>query len=335
MQFYRTEPTAVTSWRMAVLMGANSRTYKFALGSALLDLAGQGREDVSLTELAAPYAMQLALHAQRYPQGPAASVIGESDFLTVLREESPASLRDGRPTERLLDAAVASMPQMVMRKFHNLRGAGEVGHRFYALQGRGGARRIVLTPELLAVAGHEDLLRSELEARWSIVEACFDAEVGRGLVRSGVTVSAAGDVFLTPTRRIALAGVREGLIGFQHGRCFYCTDPVTLAAAAVHVDHVYPFSLMTTGVWRGPDLNGVWNLVVACAPCNLAKSDRLPTAQEVTRLLARNEAVAGSPHPLRRALELSMSGAAPATSSQARLVFVQAVDSLATDHGLR
>ncbi|MGK5112779.1 HNH endonuclease [Geodermatophilus sp. CPCC 205506] len=274
MEFYRVEPTAVTSWRMAVLMGANSRTYKFALGSALLDLARRGCEEASLTELAVPYAMQLVQRAGRYPQAPAGSVSSAADFLTVLHEESSTSLRHGAPTSRLLDAAVASMPQMVMKKFHNLRGVGEVGHRFYELRGLGSSRRLSLTPQMLAVARHEALLRLELDARWSIVEACFDAELGRGLLGSGVVVSADGERLLTPARRVALAGAREALIGFQHGRCFYCAEPITLDVAAVHVDHVYPFALMQSGVWEGPDLNGVWNLVVACPPCNLRKSSR-------------------------------------------------------------
>jgi hypothetical protein len=39
---------------------------------------------------------------------------------------------------------------------------------------------------------------------------------------------------------------------------------------------------MKSGAWIGPDLNGVRNLVVACAPCNLAKSARLPQPTEVT-----------------------------------------------------
>ncbi len=52
MEFYRSEPTAQSSWRLAVLMGANSRTYKFALGSALLQLTmrAPGRPEAKTTE---------------------------------------------------------------------------------------------------------------------------------------------------------------------------------------------------------------------------------------------------------------------------------------------
>lgn len=51
----------------------------------------------------------------------------------------------------------------------------------------------------------------------------------------------------------------------QSGRCYYCGIQV---GNDYHVDHVVPLS-------RGGS-NGPENLVIACAPCNLSKSDRLP-----------------------------------------------------------
>ena len=90
---------------------------------------------------------------------------------------------------------------------------------------------------------------------------------------------------------------------------------------------MYPFSLMKTGSWTGPDLNGAWNLALACAACNLAKSSRLPKPHEVSQLMARNDAIAGSPHPLRRTLELTMttSAGSPAKTASARKQFLQHV----------
>lgn len=330
MEFYKVEPTPVTSWRMAVLMGANSRTYKFALAAALLDLATAGHEVLTVEELAAPYAWHLAQHADEYPQGPVTTVGGAKDFLTVLAAEREASLHAGRPTDKLLGAAIESMPGMVMQKFHNLRGMGQISHSFYELRGRGAARQVVLGEDLQTVAQHE-LLVDELAARWAIVEASFDAGIGRGLVGSGMTVSEDGQHLLTTTGRVSLTSVRPALSGFQHGRCFYCHSLLSAESRAVHVDHVYAFSLMTRTSWGGPDLNGVWNLVAACQGCNLSKSARMPRGNEVERLLARNDAIAGSPHPLRRTLERTMAtpSGAPATTSADRYEFVRRVHLLA------
>lgn len=118
-------------------MGANSRTYKFALGEALLGAAAEGRTDLPLRELAGPYAMSLVEHLAQAPQASQRSVTGGADFLTVAQEEAAESVQLGSPTEKLLAAAMKSMPEMVMQKFHNLRGNGgaEIPHRFYEVTG--------------------------------------------------------------------------------------------------------------------------------------------------------------------------------------------------------
>ncbi|MFI7742260.1 hypothetical protein [Kocuria rhizosphaericola] len=212
MEFYRVEPTPVTSWRMAVLMGANSRTYKFAFGAALLELAKAGREEITIEELAVPYAWRLAQHVAQYPQGPMAAAGGAKDFLKILANERQATLDTGRPTDRLVAAAVDSMPGMVMQKFHNLRGVGQVEHSFYELRGRAASRQVILRPELHGVARHE-LLEEELIARWSIVETAFDAGIGRGLLGSGLMLSDDGDQLVTVARKFSRclrpAGVRR------------------------------------------------------------------------------------------------------------------------------
>lgn len=336
VQFYRIEPTAQSSWRMAVLMGANSRTYKFALGSALLAAAEEGRESLTLAELATPYALGIARRVQRYPQAPAKQELAPSDFLTIATQEAQASLAAGEPTPRLLEAAMTSMPAMVMQKFHNLRDAGTgsaVPHTFYEVRGRGPARRVHLTPDLHAVAATAAVLHEELDARWSIVEASFDAGIGSSLVHSGVVLSADGHTLRAPIRRANVTSARHALAGFQHGRCFYCHTVLTSLERDVHVDHVLPYSWMRTGSWRGPDLNAVWNLVVACAGCNLAKSSRRPTEPELHRLVARNEAIMGSPHPLKRTLQLTMRAPAgrEANTAEQRLAFLRDVVELAVE----
>jgi hypothetical protein len=222
---------------------------------------------------------------------------------------------------------------MVMQKFHNLRVVGQVHHTFYSVERTDRGRVVRLTDDLHRIASARNVLEDELQARWSIVEASFDASIGRSLIQGGVGVSDDLRTVLTPTRRVALTSARSAIVGFQHGRCFYCAAPLEVLDYQVHVDHVYPYSLMNTGSWRGPDLNGVWNLVLACAPCNLHKSARTPTVDEVRALIARNEAIANSPHPLRRTLELAMRapGNPPATDARRRLAFIQEVDSVVAE----
>ncbi|MFE1127237.1 HNH endonuclease [Streptomyces albidoflavus] len=312
-EFYEAEPSPRTSWRLAVLMGANSRTYKFALASALLEFAAEGRAEVTVDELAVPYAMSLVARQQGAPQAPSGSLAGDKDFLAVARQEAAESLRSGLPTERLLDATRRSMPTMVMRRFHNL-GASEVAHRFYESVGPPRRGTVRLTPHLHRIAGSEQApgLRGELNARWDIVESSFAAGIGRSLVDHGVAVDWATLRLTDKHRRRPVTGVADALTGFQHGRCLICRSPLT-DTDRIAVDHVFPYSLMrrfgTVSGWHGPDLDVIWNLAPAHEHCNGTKSARLPTSGELWRLARRNEAILLSPHPLKKTLQLALKGA--------------------------
>ncbi|MEU5429618.1 HNH endonuclease domain-containing protein [Streptomyces olivoreticuli] len=329
-EFYARDASARASWRLAVLMGANSRTYKFALGQVLLDFGRRGEETVPLAEFAAAYSLGMVRHLARLPQAPQAAKLGEKDFLTVAMQESAATLETGRPTERLAAAAVRSMPAMVMQKFHNLRGDTAVPHTFYELTGTGRQSAVRLTPDLVRLAGSEQAagLAAELGARWSIVESSFAAGIGRSLIEEGVTVDWDTLRITDKRRRRSVTGIVEATVGFQHGRCLICDD-VLDPSDAIAVDHVFPFSLMrrfgSVGSWHGPDLDALWNLAPAHAACNGAKSDRLPAQAELARLAARNEAIMQSPHPLRRTLQLSLKSALPGRNVSSWPEFLAAV----------
>ena len=306
VEFYTAQPTATTSWRLAVLMGVNTRTYKFALADALLHFARQGREEVRLSDLAAHYSVRLVQHLADAPQAPAAQA-GENDFLALAQADAELVATTGRASERLVAAAMDNMPGMVAVKFHNLRSA-QVPHRFYELTGRGRSRQVILTPDLRQVANAEDgfLLDEELGARWNIVETSFATGVGASLIQDGLLVDLAEEELTgvyrlkDVARRRSVAGVREAVVGFQHGRCLLCDLPLT-DVDAVAVDHTIPLALMRRAgwVWRGPDLDAVWNLAPAHYACNALKNDAPPGRAVLTRLAQRNAAIMDSPHPLK------------------------------------
>ena len=59
-----------------------------------------------------------------------------------------------------------------------------------------------------------------------------------------------------------------------HGRCEYCHAPQSACGYRFHLDHITPPSA------GGSD--GLPNRALACAPCNLAKSDRVSGADPRT-----------------------------------------------------
>ena len=77
-------------------------------------------------------------------------------------------------------------------------------------------------------------------------------------------------------RRAALTGVREPFKEAFGAHCFYCGAHLP---ADNPIDHVLPWSLV--------GIDGLANLVLACARCNGDKSGALPSVRIVDRVLAR------------------------------------------------
>ncbi len=111
-------------------------------------------------------------------------------------------------------------------------------------------------------------------------------------------------------RRRAITGSREALNGYQKGRCFYCRRAIE--AGNVDVEHFLPYTLLLRGVV--PNIDGIWNLVLACAECNRGpdgKFARVPELRFLERLSRRNEFLITSHHPLRETLMLQTGATEP------------------------
>jgi hypothetical protein len=139
--FVETSPTTDAYWRSVILFGKNSASYKFALGKALLEAAGQEKTFLSLEELAEPYARNLVDHLQRPDrQGTSPS----SRFLEVCRRFARSEIAK----DELLSQTARLGFANVIDAFHIVNQA-EIPVRFFVDERtpRGG---INLTDELLA-----------------------------------------------------------------------------------------------------------------------------------------------------------------------------------------
>jgi len=79
-------------------------------------------------------------------------------------------------------------------------------------------------------------------------------------------------------QRGSLAKYLRILMQIDDPRCFYCERPLEKLGTP-HVDHVIPWSFLLT--------DPLWDLVLACATCNLAKSDVLPDRSFLEKLAER------------------------------------------------
>ena len=77
-------------------------------------------------------------------------------------------------------------------------------------------------------------------------------------------------------RCINITSSRDSLNGYQKGKCFYCRKGIQIEKSSdgeiVDVDHFFPYTLLTE--LPEVNINGVWNLVLACQECNRGTSDK-------------------------------------------------------------
>lgn len=131
--------------------------------------------------------------------------------------------------------------------------------------------------------------------------------------------------------RTTITSCRDALNGYQKGMCFYYFKNISVEIGSdniAHIDHFFPHILKP----HIPETNvdGVWNLVLACQNCNAGsngKFTKVPEIKYLERLNKRNNFLIGSHHPLRETLILQ-TGA----SEQERKSFLQRIDTRALSY---
>ena len=296
--FTPAEPTVEDCWRGVVLFGRNTASYKFALGSALLDLKPKSGELVKLDDLAPVYAQLLAEHLRTAPRQ---ITTGNGKFL-----QGCVAFNEDNDLSKLVDMTVAHGFAHVIDAFHIV-GSTPVHHPFFVDERRDN-RGIRVTDEFsqMMAGVQASNLAAEITARWNLVETAWNHGISANLL----TINHDNErreffAIDSSQRRRPVTSSRNALNGYQKGHCFYCSTPLLLNGPTrnADVDHFFPHRLKQAH-W-GVNLDGVWNLVLACETCNRGqdgKSDSIPSRRLLKRLHKRNEYLIGSHHPLRETL---------------------------------
>ena len=301
-------PSLDSYWRAIVLFGQNVASYKFALAGALLEV-GADSEVVSLDALALPFASRIAEHLRTHDKQ---GTFQQSRFLDACRAYNSGELNVDGLREKTVQLGFAN----VIDAFHVVDKA-EVPERFFVDERKSGSGiRVTDRIRQLLDEGHGPNLREEVEARWRLVETAWELNLSRQLLT--VEFQPVTNTLVVPRRRTNITGARAALNGYQKGHCFYCYTPIDIASGSTltcHVDHLFPWA--AGPVIGGAPVDGVWNLVLACARCNSwrEKSNRPPHVRYVERLNIRNEFLIASYHPLRPTLIAQTGASVPERSA--------------------
>lgn len=297
-EFYEIEPTLENYWRSIILFGRNVASYKFALAKSLYELKAEKNSLITLDQLAKPFSQNICEHLKFVDKQ---STSNSSKFLDFCRAYNSQEIDQKFLIEKTVQYGFVN----VLDAFHNVHGS-EIPKRFFVDERKehGG---IVLTDEVFQLFEYQqsfDLIE-ETESRWRLVETAWDMNLPKNLIQ--IKHDNHGLLFAeNKIRRINVTSAKTALNGYQKGKCFYCFKPIRidpLLENSAEVDHFFPHKLRQCDIEK--PINGVANLVLACAECNRGergKFDRLPSISLLERLYKRNEYLITSHHPLRETL---------------------------------
>jgi hypothetical protein len=323
--FLESTPRTESIWRSIILFGRNVASYKFALGKSLIEMADNETTFISLEDLAEPFSRHIAEHLKESDkQGTSPN----SKFLNKVREFNDGECSHGD----LISTTVSLGFNNVIDAFHNV-GHGEVPQRFFEDE-RLGRKGIVITDNLLRLKEQVQFsnLPLEVEARWRLVETAWSLNISPNLLE--VRYDTDDHILFANVdeyRRINITSSRDSLNGYQKGKCFYCFRDIviddTVPDSLADVDHFFPHMLAPE--FPDVNINGVWNLVLACTECNRGiggKFESIPTVDLLERLHTRNEYLISSHHPLRETI-INQTG----VNTKRRISFLQGMDQRAID----
>lgn len=298
--FQEEYPSIESYWRSIILFGKNVASYKFALAKSLLEIAPTGKTIITLDELAIPYSKHLCEHIKLSPKQATSNT---SQFL-----DSCKSYNNGLISQdELFDITVKKGFNNVIDAFHVVNN-DSLPLQFYQKNYSGRNKNIILTDDIFKLQGvafYNDFI-NEAESRWNLVETAWELGVSRNLLN--VSYDDKNKILFIDDklRRKDVTSVRDALNGYQKGKCFYCFDDITVddnSDDLCDVDHFFPHTLQL--VMSDININGVFNLVLACPNCNRGhegKFAKAPAINYLERLHKRNEFLISSHHPLRETL---------------------------------
>lgn len=286
-------------WRAVILQGKNTASYKFALAQSLLDLSPQQGHVVKLEDLAPIYAQHLVDHVKKEPK----QTTGKTGkLLQACQDFAQSNISE----TQLVDVTIKEGFKYVLDAFHVV-GNQSIEKPFF-VKSSAERKAIEITEHFDALRESTQLinLEQELQSRWRLVESAWSMNLATHLI--GVEYDHDSQLLYVKTkevlRRKNITSSRGALNGYQLGRCFYCFDEINLNHNT-DVDHFFPHKLGQYPRFRQYNLDGIWNLVLACEACNRGNDGKfalLPAVPLLNRLHKRNEHLVTSHHPLRETL---------------------------------
>jgi hypothetical protein len=285
---YQDGSDSLNAIRSILLFGKNTSTYKFALCESFL-LAGP-KQTITYEEMLPAFVDALLRHANQVRKQNTAPDGGT--FMKACLNHL-----DGNISRRELDlVAYDTVHRYVFDAFQAI-GGGRLNYENMLFDFDKRKKILTLRDGFLSVLGnpeHANLIRTENESRWRLVEEAWRTGISTMLIQynrdDGSIFYESGDL------RVNLRSAIDALMPYQKDKCFYCEQSLNRFAINgemdfPEVDHFLPLARLSHSE-NLANPNGVWNLVISCLQCNRGKSgkfDKIPHESFFESLVIRNE----------------------------------------------
>ena len=298
MNFFEHNPSLETYWRSIILLGRNVASYKFSLAKTLLEYEKRS-SFISLENIALPFALNICEHLKvndKQHTGPS------NKFLDYCREFNQNKINE----DQLRENSIKYGFTYVVDAFHNV--ANNEIPKFF-MKDNSKEKGIILTDNFykLIEGNQKHNLNLEVNSRWQLWETAISLKISPNLIQ--INSDFQNDVlyiFDDQKRRKDVTSSRDGLNGYQKGKCFYCPNEIQIEQGhenSCEVDHFFPHILKEK--YNIINIDQIWNLVLSCKTCNrgsLGKFERIPDIIFLEKLNIRNNFYIESHHPLRETI---------------------------------
>lgn len=146
--------------------------------------------------------------------------------------------------------------------------------------------------EIIESPNLNEMIKSENQTRWQIVEEAWKEGIASCLIEYDEEHNKLFKV--EKSKRVPLRSAINAFMPYQKGRCFYCKRKLNQFGKTIdpnypEVDHVIPYARLRDLGESQANINGLWNLVLACRDCNRDKSDTIPHKDYIEKLASRNQ----------------------------------------------
>ena len=295
--FVNVDSAIETVWRSIIVLGRNVASYKYTLAKSLLEI-DTNKTKIKLDDLAVPFSKNICSHLEHNDKQITSS---SSSFIEICRSFNRSEITE----EELTDKTVKLGFVNVIDAFHNLAGGETL--RFFS-DNRSNDNSIILTDNFYNLKEKDNFnnLLCETESRWNLWETAISEKVNPSVLEMR-NDHITGELYYEKNkeRRKSITSCRGVLNGYQKGKCFYCSKPISIKSGnddTCHVDHFFPYKLKDLGYNQ---VDQIWNYVLSCSNCNNGENGKfmkIPKKKFLYSLERRNNWFIESPHNLREYL---------------------------------